>query len=135
MTHDSAARKSVGATAVRRSGKFRRFAGAVLAAVLLVAAGCGDEDSAGPGSDVGTIDRDTFVATYVDLRLAALSNESGAITPSQRERILEGYGVSGSDLLRFVEVHGDRVEFMREVWNDVDDRIRAAAARGDTTSS
>lgn len=107
-----------------------------LAFLALLAAACGDNGSAPPDPAAETIDRETFVATYVDLRLAALEDTTLSISPAERERVLRRHGVTRDDLFRFVEVHGDRVDFMRDVWDEVDERIRRAGAEEeDTTSS
>lgn len=111
-------------------------AGRLLAVgVLLLAAACGDGGSGPDPEEARTIDRETFVATYVDLRLAALQDTTASITPAQRERVLSEHGVTRQQLLRFVEVHGRRVEFMRDVWDAVDERIRQTRESGDSASS
>ena len=84
----------------------------VTSAVLLTASG------GGPGGDA--IDRDTFVATYVDLRVAALETDSTRLAATDREEILARHGVTGDDLTHFAEVHAAELEFMREVWNEIE---------------
>lgn len=118
---------------MQESGRSRCLV--LLALVLLLAPACGDDGSAAPDGPVETIDRQTFVATYVDLRLATLRDTSDTITPAERERVLRHHGVTREDLLGFVEIHGDRVEFMRGVWDEVDERIRRTAQDRDTASS
>lgn len=107
-------------------GVLRLAAAAVLA---LAATACGDGGSGpsdGPSGEpeAETISRETFVATYVDLRLAALRRNRETITEEEREEVLERHGVDEDDLLRFVEVHGERADFMQELWEEVDERIR-----------
>ncbi len=72
-----------------------------------------------------SVDRDTFVEVYVELRLAALEWESGRVPEAERDRILAEHGVSEDDLREFIEVHGRNVPFMNDVWHEVSDRIRA----------
>ena len=97
---------------------------------LVVASGCGSETA--PEGDVVTIDRETFISTYVDLRVAALSAEGDTITAEQRATILADHGVAADDLMEFAEVHGEEVFYMREVWNEVEARLDAARERPDT---
>ncbi len=72
------------------------------------------------GGGADTIDRDVFVATYVDLRVAALQTDSARVAEGQREEILERHGVTEADLTTFAEVHAADLEFMRDVWADVE---------------
>jgi len=115
-----------------------RFAlGLGLAALLLLAAAtaCGG-DGAEPATEApATVSREVFVSTYVDLRLAALRDSVGTITTDQRERILAEHGVTPGELVRFVEAHGDDLGYMRDVWNDVDQRIRDSGNAEDSASS
>jgi hypothetical protein len=85
-------------------------------ALLLVVGACGD---AGPE----TIQRETFVATYVDLRRAALENPARQITPAKRDEVLSRHGVTEEDLYAFVEAHGRDVDYMAGVWSDVEARL------------
>ena len=73
----------------------------------------------------GVIDRETFISTYVDLRVAALSRADGELRRQDRDRILDEHGVEEEDLVRFVEVRGRDVHFMQELWDEVRQRIRA----------
>lgn len=78
------------------------------------------------------MNRETFIATYADLRAAALSSRDGRIAPEHREEILEAHGVSEEELLRFVEIHGRDVEYMAEVWGEVEERLAGRALESDT---
>jgi len=81
-----------------------------------------------------TIDRDVFVATYVDLRVAALDTDSALLAAPDREAILQRHGVTEADLTTFAEVHAAELEFMRDVWAEVEtamDREPGADAGSD----
>ena len=69
------------------------------------------------------MDRQVFVDTYVDLRTAALANPGGQIRPEQRDSVLARHGVTEDDLVNFAEVHGRNVEYMAEVWGEVENRL------------
>ncbi len=76
-----------------------------------------------PSAPEGLIDRETFVDAYVELRVAALDTDSQRVAASDRDAILDRIGITDDDLLRFVEFHGGDLEFMRDVWNDVELRL------------
>lgn len=67
-----------------------------------------------------TIERDTFVQTYANLRIAAVETDSGRIALAARDSILDAFGVTEDDLTLFAEVHAEDLDFMRDVWNDVE---------------
>jgi hypothetical protein len=75
------------------------------------------------GSAPQTIDREVFIATYVDLRMAALGTDSARIGAPERDEILQRYGVTADELTAFAEVHADDLDFMRDVWNEVEVRM------------
>lgn len=77
----------------------------------------------GPGTPEGVIDRETFIDTYVELRIAALDTDSARIADADREAILSRKGVTEEDMLEFVEVHAFDLDFMRDVWNEVELRM------------
>lgn len=78
-----------------------------------------------------TVDREKFVAAYVDLRVTALQGD-GELTDEQRRTVLERHAVSEAELQRFVEVHGADLPFMRAVWDDVEARLDATRLRIDS---
>lgn len=121
-----------------RAAPAARAAPVLCLVLLLVAAACGiDEDAPPRGRE--TISGETFVATYVELRRSALESETGQITAEERERILSERGITEDDVLTFVDVHGGRIDFMRDVWNDVEARLleslEADTARADTAGA
>jgi hypothetical protein len=90
--------------------------------LALVATAC---DPGFPTSEgEARIDRETFVETYVDLRLAARSH--GVLTEADRDRVLVEHGVTEEDLREFIEVHGRNVPYMNRVWSEVEARIAEA---------
>lgn len=73
------------------------------------------------------ISREEFVEAYVALRLAALEESGGSddtpISPEARERTLAEHGVTEEELLRFAEIKGGDVAYMKELWSDVERRM------------
>lgn len=101
----------------------RRRAPAV--ALLGLAAACsGGGQEAVPGD---VIDRETFIATYVDLRDAAVRSAEFLVSADQRAEILARHGVDAEGLVRFAEAHGRDLEFMNEVWTEVETRLQELA--------
>jgi len=91
-----------------------RFTYGFALAALLAPGACGGEPA------VETVDRDVFVQAYADLRISALMTDSQRVSMPARDSILEGHGVTPEDLEVFAEVHSHDLEFMRDVWNDVE---------------
>ena len=67
--------------------------------------------------------RAEFIGVYLDLRTAALGLETADLGDEVRDSILSGYGVTAQDLLDFVDTHGEDVEFMRDLWTEVETRM------------
>lgn len=89
--------------------------------VLLAASAC---DPGFPSSEGDApIDRETFVAVYVELRIEALRWDGGRLPEAERDRILREHGVTADDLRGFVQTHGRNVPYMTEVWTEVDERM------------
>lgn len=98
---------------------------------LAATAACGSPPT--PDEAEGGLHRETFIATYVDLRVAALRNE-GVMDPRLKESVLANHEVTDEELVDFAERHGRDVAFMRDVWNEVESRmdsIRALGGGGD----
>jgi hypothetical protein len=100
-------------------------------AFLLVLASCGG-DTSPVASDV--ISRETFVATYVDLRLAAIASSDFRVTPEQRAEILARHAVDGEDLIRFADVHGRDLELMTEIWTEVETLVQEGSGEDAATN-
>jgi len=94
-----------------------------LLAVVIALAACGDGSPSATDGDV--LDRETFIATYVDLRAAAVRAEGMVLSDAERATILARHGVTEEQLMDFARVHGQDVEFMRGVWDDVEARMDA----------
>lgn len=93
-----------------------------LAALVVLASCAGDV----PADGAPSLDRETFIATYVDLRTEAVRTGAAELATEARIAVLERHGVSEEDLLGFVEAHGEDVDFMRAVWDEVEARLDAA---------
>lgn len=104
--------------------RFRLGLGPTALILILVTAPVACDPGFPTSEGEASVDRDTFVEIYVELRLAALEWESGRIPEAERDRILAEHGVSEDDLREFIEVHGRNVPFMNDVWNEVANRIR-----------
>jgi hypothetical protein len=96
---------------------------AVLASVLLLsayAAGCRGTETVIPE---GTITREQFTAAWIDLRFAALEAGRPEPTPEARDSVLAAHDLSATDLFDFLEVHGRDVDYMRELWEALEDTV------------
>ena len=71
----------------------------------------------------GVIEREVFIATWVDLRTTAAKYVGGALPASERTHLLRERGVSEDQLLAFVDVHGEDPRYMLEVWTEVERRM------------
>lgn len=95
----------------------------LLALLLVLLPACGGPD--GTGSEGPPVmEREAFIRTYVDLREAALLH-GDELSDSLRTAILQRQDVSEEELLRFAEVRGTDIAFMRDVWAEVERRLEA----------
>ena len=94
----------------------------VLTVALLLAA-CGGESSGPDPAAADAIDRELFVETMVELRMEALDNTPMVITEQEKAEILGERGLTEEDLRVFVETHGKRLEYMRDLWADIEARV------------
>jgi hypothetical protein len=113
----------------RRKQRRRALRHSVLLLTLCavpLSAGCGD-----PNEELeGIITREEFVRAFSELRVSALREESGDIAPEERDRILAGLGLTPEDLIDFVEAHGRDMDFMQEVWEEVDHNLETRRNAG-----
>ena len=70
-----------------------------------------------------TAGREAFIGAYLDLRTAALSSGSTDLGDEVRDSILSVYSVTDQDLLDFIDMHGEDVEFMRDLWTEIEVRL------------
>jgi len=84
---------------------------------------CGG-DAAGLDED-DVIDREVFIAAYVDLRAAALSTDDGKLTDEARVEVLSRHGASEADVLNFAEYHAQDLPFMRVLWDEIEVLLEA----------
>jgi hypothetical protein len=97
-----------------------RFAGLV---VVLGGAGCAPDE---PGVETA-VDRETFIATWIDLRQAALASPTGEASAEDVEAILEEHATTAEALEEFARVRGEDAPYMRGVWEEVERRMRIEA--------
>ena len=96
--------------------------GTVLFVVLLILAPSACSESETSREERG-IPRESFVRTYVGLRVAALRSPEAEITVERRDSVLRAHGVTQEELLEFVEIHGRDVDFMSSVWDSIEARL------------
>jgi len=107
-----------------RGPRRRRSIGGGLAPLIAALVGafagvaCGSD-----GSGPTLIERDIFIDAYVDLRVAALQTDSQRIAHEDRVEILSRHGITDQDLLEFADANAGRLDFMRDVWNEVEVRL------------
>jgi hypothetical protein len=99
----------------------------VTAAALLLALASCSSDTVEPGAG-DVIGREAFIATYVELRRAAIGSPDFRVSPGARAEILARHGVEAEDLVRFAEAYGRDLELMNEVWTEVEARIQDSGA-------
>jgi hypothetical protein len=101
-----------------------RHAAILLLTVLTVlAAACGgDEDLA---VVEGVIDRETFIQVYVDLRDAAVRSPDLVVSEASRDEVLARHGVDEESLMAFIDAYGADLDYMNELWAEVEQRVEA----------
>ena len=70
-----------------------------------------------------TAGRDAFIGAYLDLRTAALESGTADFGDEARDSILAVHDVTGQDLLDFIDIHGEDVEFMNDLWAELEVRM------------
>jgi hypothetical protein len=76
----------------------------------------------------GIIDRETFISVYVDLRAAAIQSPDLELSDEARLEVLARHDVDEDNLIGFVDAYGRELDYMSELWAEVERRIEAAAA-------
>ena len=100
--------------------------------LLLSSLACEGSQSNLPAGDL--IDPEDFIATYVDLRAAALITEDGQVTEVGRSEVLDRHGISEEDLISFAEAYGEDLTFMQEIWNEIELRLENTSSSPDSTN-
>jgi hypothetical protein len=90
-------------------------------ALLLLVSACGGEEEVVPVP--GVIDRETFIGAYVDLRTQTLEGAEVSLPQEERDRILAAHGIDADDLMGFVDAYGRDLDFIAEVWNEIEQRL------------
>ena len=98
--------------------------------LLLSSLACGGGQSNLPVGDL--IEPEDFIATYVDLRAAALITEDGQVTEIGRSEVLDHHGISEEDLISFAEAYGEDLTFMQEIWNEIELRLENTSSSPDS---
>ena len=98
--------------------------------LLLSSLACGGSQSNLPAGDL--IKPEDFIATYVDLRAAALITEDGQVTEVGRSEVLDRHGISEEDLISFAEAYGEDLTFMQEIWNEIELRLENTSSSPDS---
>ena len=81
---------------------------------LLVILSCNQDDN---HKVTPSIDRATFISTYVALSTADMENLD------TRDHILDSLSVTQQDLESFVTYHGKDVDFMADLWGEIQSQI------------
>jgi len=102
------------------ASRFR--SGVILGALLSCVASGACSDNA-PALALDTVDREIFIAVYVDLRRVALRKTSRKPNATERDSVLALHEVVEEDLRIFLEVYHTDEEYMRDLWNEVEARI------------
>ena len=89
--------------------------------------------SRGDAAPQETIDRETFVATYVDLRRAMFVSPQQTISDADRELVLRQNAVSEDELIAFADAWGGDASYMTDVWEEVGARLDRPVAAPDST--
>lgn len=107
--------------AVRPRRRIVRVAPLLLATGVLLGS-CGTGTT--PDATQAGISPETFISTYIDLRLAVVGANPGFMNDSIRSAILARHGVTAQELEDFAKMHGANVPYMRAIWEKVETRMQ-----------
>jgi len=102
----------------------KRHAIVLLSTVLAIITGACGGDEETPVVE-GVIDRETFIQVYVDLRNEAVRDPDLTLSDEARVAVLTRHGVDESDLMAFVDAYGRNLDYMNDVWTEVEQRVEA----------
>ena len=71
-------------------------------------------------SSAPELSREAFIQAYVTLSITDMENVS------RRDQVLDSLGVSSTDLEEFVAYHGKNVDFMADLWDEINSEIDQA---------
>lgn len=102
--------------------------GRILAGILaLAAAGCGTPHPADSGRK--TLDGNAFADIYIELRRAAIAADSAPDFDERKREILERHGISGPELIDYVERNSKDLKELAVTWDSIYRRL----SRNDST--
>ena len=92
----------------------------VFVAAITLCWSCGGGVTDVAGDPAG---REAFIGAYLDLRTTTLRSGTTDLADEVRDSILAAYDVTGQDLIDFIDTHGEDVEFMRDLWTELEVRM------------
>jgi hypothetical protein len=101
----------------------RHATGLLLAMLTVIATACGGDEDV-PVVE-GVIDRETFIQVYVDLRDAAVRSPDLVVSEEARDDVLARHGVDEESLMAFIDAYGGDLDYMNELWAEVEQRVEA----------
>ena len=81
---------------------------------------CSDGTTDVPADTAG---REAFIEAYLGLRITALTLRSTVFEGRIRDSVMTVHAVTEQDLRDFIDTHGEDVEFMRDLWIEVEARL------------
>jgi hypothetical protein len=115
---------------MRLRGTLGRLVVPVAVALTTAFAACAKET---PPAPTGVIEREAFIATFVELRDAAMATPLKVLDDADRARILSEHGVTEEELLAFADAYGSDPGYMLRVWDEVKARMKPLAPAASTT--
>lgn len=95
--------------------------GILVGLMALAAAGCGTPHPADSGRL--PLDRNEFADIYVELRRAAIASDSAPDFAARQLEILERYGISGPELIDYVERNSNDLKGLAATWDSIYKRL------------
>lgn len=86
----------------------------------------------GSSTDAIAVDREEYVAVYVDLLRISGEAEDSAEAARLRGEVLARAGRTPDDLSAFVDRHADDPDYLADVWAEIERRLREDTAGVDS---